>query len=87
MQMLDIDEIQATHPRHAAAQAVRPGTAEDRRRVGQDRAEIADLKDILEKPERQRAIVRDELAEIVDKYGDERRTKIVATTAIWPTRT
>ena len=40
--------------------------------------EIADLKDILARPERQRAIVRDELAEIVEKYGDDRRTQIVA---------
>ena len=40
--------------------------------------EIADLKDILAKPERQRAIVRDELKEIVDKYGDDRRTRIIA---------
>src|SRR5690606_29175640 len=41
---------------------------------------IEDLKDILAKPERQRAIVRDELAEIVEKYGDERRSRIVAAT-------
>ncbi len=41
-------------------------------------AEIADLEDILAKPERQRAIVRDELKEIVDKYGDDRRTRIIA---------
>src|SRR5699024_12153372 len=31
-------------------------------------------------PERQRAIVHDELQEIVEKYGDERRTQIVAAT-------
>ena len=41
-------------------------------------AEIADLEDILAKPERQRAIVRDELKELVDKYGDDRRTRIIA---------
>ncbi len=40
--------------------------------------EIADLKDILEKPERQRQIVKDELSEIVEKYGDDRRTRIIA---------
>ena len=34
--------------------------------------------DILARPERQRTIVSDELAEIVDKYGDERRTEIIA---------
>ena len=32
---------------------------------------------ILASPERQRTIVGEELAEIVDKFGDERRTKIV----------
>lgn len=41
-------------------------------------AEIADLEDILAKPERQRGIVRDELAEIVDRHGDDRRTRIIA---------
>jgi DNA gyrase subunit A len=39
--------------------------------------EIADYKDILAKPERQRAIVGDELREIVEKYGDDRRTVII----------
>ena len=39
--------------------------------------EIADYKDILAKPERQRAIVTDELREIVEKYGDDRRTVII----------
>src|SRR6202171_3149302 len=41
-------------------------------------AEIADLEDILAKPERQRAIVHDELAEIVEKHGDDRRSRIIA---------
>ena len=39
---------------------------------------IADLIDILAKPERQRKIISEELAEIVEKYGDERRTEIIA---------
>nr|WP_271636345.1 DNA gyrase subunit A [Solicola gregarius] len=38
---------------------------------------IADLKDILASEPRQRQIVSDELREIVDKYGDERRTQII----------
>ncbi len=38
---------------------------------------IDDLKDIIATPTRQRSIVRDELAAIVDKYGDERRTTIL----------
>jgi DNA gyrase subunit A len=39
---------------------------------------IADYQDILAKPERQRQIVADELTEIVEKYGDDRRTQIIA---------
>ena len=40
-------------------------------------ARVTDLRDILERPERQRAIISEELGEIVAKYGDERRTRIV----------
>ena len=39
--------------------------------------QIADYNDILASPERQRRIVSEELAEIVDKFGDERRTQIL----------
>ena len=38
---------------------------------------IADLKDILSKPKRILSIIKAELAEIKEKYGDERRTKVV----------
>lgn len=38
---------------------------------------IIDLKDILEKPERIREIIRDELEEIKEKYGTPRRTEII----------
>jgi DNA gyrase subunit A len=79
MQLLDIDEIQATA---ILDMQLRRLSALERQKIIDElvkiEAEIADLKDILEKPDRQRAIVRDELAEIVEKYGDERRTKIVA---------
>ena len=37
---------------------------------------ITDLKDILEKKERRMQIIKDELLEIKDKYGDERRSEI-----------
>ncbi len=37
---------------------------------------IADLKDILEKKERRMQIIKDELLEIKEKYGDERRSEI-----------
>ena len=39
---------------------------------------IADLKDILAKPERIVAIIIEELDEIKDKFGDERRTQVNA---------
>jgi len=38
---------------------------------------IEDLKDILSKPKRILKIIKDELGEIKEKYGDERRTRIV----------
>ena len=37
---------------------------------------ITDLKDILSKPERVDTIISDELTEINDKYGDDRRTEV-----------
>ncbi|MEV5647987.1 DNA gyrase subunit A [Nocardia sp. NPDC052254] len=79
MDLLEIDEIQATA---ILDMQLRRLSALERQKIVDElariEAEIADLKDILEKPERQRAIVRDELAEIVEKYGDDRRTRIVA---------
>jgi DNA gyrase subunit A len=39
--------------------------------------QIADYLDILASPSRQRQIISDELAEIVERYGDQRRTRIL----------
>ncbi len=39
---------------------------------------IADLEDILDKPERVLTMIKDDLATIKEKYGDVRRTRIVA---------
>ncbi|MFI1915815.1 DNA gyrase subunit A [Nocardia sp. NPDC020380] len=79
MQLLDIDEIQATA---ILDMQLRRLSALERQKILDElakiEAEIADLKDILAKPERQRSIVRDELQEIVDKHGDDRRTRIIA---------
>jgi DNA gyrase subunit A len=78
IELLDIDEIQA---QAILDMQLRRLAALERQRIVDDlakiEAEIADLEDILAKPERQRAIVRDELKEIVDKHGDDRRTRIV----------
>jgi DNA gyrase subunit A len=38
---------------------------------------IADYREILSNRDRQKAIIKDELLEIKDRYGDERRTQIV----------
>ncbi|OBF23168.1 DNA gyrase subunit A [Mycobacterium kubicae] len=79
IELLDIDEIQA---QAILDMQLRRLAALERQRIVDDlakiEAEIADLEDILAKPERQRGIVRDELAEIVDKHGDDRRTRIIA---------
>jgi DNA gyrase subunit A len=79
IELLDIDEIQA---QAILDMQLRRLAALERQRIIDDlakiEAEIADLEDILAKPERQRAIVRDELKEIVAKHGDDRRTRIIA---------
>ena len=81
MKLLDVDEIQANE---ILAMQLRRLAALERQKIVDDLAEIerqiADYKDILAKPERQREIVATELGEIVDKFGDERRTQIVAAT-------
>jgi DNA gyrase subunit A len=78
IELLDIDDIQA---QAILDMQLRRLAALERQKIVDDlakiEAEIVDLEDILAKPERQRAIVRDELKEIVDKYGDDRRTRIV----------
>ena len=45
------------------------------------RATIEDLEDILGNQERRYQIIKDELQELADKYGDERRTEIVGETS------
>ena len=42
---------------------------------------IADLKDILEKPERVTDMIRTEIKVLIETHGDERRTEIVASAA------
>src|SRR5699024_10694610 len=72
--LLDIDEVQANA---ILDMQLRRLAALERQKIVDTLAEferqIADYKDILARPERQRAIVSEELAEIVDKYGDDRR--------------
>lgn len=78
MEFLDIDEVQADA---ILALQLRRLAALERQKILEEHEElsarVADLEDILAKPERQRKIVGDELAEIVERFGDERRTRIV----------
>ena len=78
-ELLDIDELQV---RFILDQQLRRLASMEIQRIIDRLAEIerliADLKDILASEARQRAIVGAELQEITDKYGDERRTRIVA---------
>ena len=78
MEFLDIDQVQADAI--LSMQLVRLANMEAQKIVDEHNElmrKIADYNDILAKPERQRRIVGDELDEIVAKYGDERRTKIL----------
>ncbi|MFI7677183.1 intein-containing DNA gyrase subunit A [Actinophytocola sp. NPDC049390] len=78
IELLAVDEIQANA---ILEMQLRRLAALERQKIIDELAEIetyiADLQDILAKPERQRAIVRDELMEIVDKHGDDRRTQVI----------
>jgi DNA gyrase subunit A len=79
MKLLDIDEIQA---QAILDMQLRKLAALERNELQTQHdklmAEIADYKDILSNVTRQRSIVSEELADIVGKFGDERRTTIVA---------
>ena len=67
--LLTIDEVQADA---ILAMQLRRLAALERQKIIDELAEI--------EAGRQRAIVRDELKEIVDKYGDDRRSQIIAAT-------
>ena len=79
MQLLDIDEVQATA---ILDMQLRRLAALERQRIIDDLIElerqIAELAAILASDERQRAIVAEELDVIVAKFGDERRSQIIA---------
>ena len=78
MDLLTVDEIQADA---ILAMQLRRLAALERQKILDEHDElmrrITDYADILARPERQRKIVGDELDEIVAKYGDDRRTRIL----------
>jgi DNA gyrase subunit A len=79
MELLEIDELQATA---ILDMQLRSLAALQRQKIIDELAEleltIADLEDILANVARQRQIVIEELGVIVEKYGDDRRTQIIA---------
>jgi len=79
IELLDIDELQATA---ILDMQLRRLAALERQRIIDNLAEIEreieDYREILANVARQRQIVADELTGIVEKYGDERRSQIIA---------
>ena len=76
MTLLEIDELQATA---ILDMQLRRLAALERQKIIDEydelMARIADYNDILASEPRQRAIVSEELAEVTEKYGDDRRTQ------------
>ncbi len=78
--LLKIDELQA---RAILNMQLRQLAALERQKIIDEAAElealIVDYKAIIADPVRQRSIISEELAEVVERHGDERRTEIVFT--------
>ncbi|MBD3009407.1 MULTISPECIES: DNA gyrase subunit A [unclassified Streptomyces] len=78
MGLLEIDEIQANA---ILEMQLRRLAALERQKIVQEhdelQAKINEYNAILASPERQRQIISEELTAIVEKYGDDRRTKLV----------
>ncbi|MFZ2963777.1 MAG: DNA gyrase subunit A, partial [Rhodoglobus sp.] len=78
MELLVIDELQA---RAILDLQLRRLAALERQKIQEEAAEIerqiAEFQKILATPQLQRDIVIEELTEIVDRYGDDRRTEIL----------
>lgn len=79
MELLDVDEIQANA---ILDLQLRRLAALERLKIEEEAQKIEELikdyNEILETPARQREIVSEELDAVVQRYGDDRRTKILA---------
>ncbi|WP_061290500.1 DNA gyrase subunit A [Herbidospora cretacea] len=79
MDMLEIDETQA---QAILDMQLRKLAALERQQIQDEfdnlMALITEYNDILASPQRQRQIVGDELGEIITRFGDERKTEIIA---------
>jgi DNA gyrase subunit A len=78
MELLDVDRLQADA---ILTMQLRRLAALERQKIIDQAAElerlIAEFKEILASPERQRTIISEELAEIATRFGDDRRTEIM----------
>jgi DNA gyrase subunit A len=78
MALLSVDELQANAILNLQLRRL---AALERQKIQEQAAElerlILEYQDILSKPQRQRDIVSEELTEILDKFGDDRRTEIL----------
>lgn len=76
--LLDVDDVQADA---ILAMQLRRLAALERQKIMEEadaiEKQIAEYHAILEDPVRQRSIVSEELTEIVDRFGDDRRTEIM----------
>lgn len=88
MGLLEIDEIQANA---ILEMQLRRLAALERQKIVQEhdelQAKITEYNAILASPVRQRQIISEELAAIVDKFGDDRRSSWSPSTATCPWRT
>jgi DNA gyrase subunit A len=79
MQLLDIDEVQATA---ILDMQLRRLAALERQKLQDEydelMAEITEYESILASEDRQRSIISEELAEIVHRFGDERKSRLIA---------
>jgi DNA gyrase subunit A len=79
MKLLEVDEIQANA---ILDMQLRRIAALERQKINDEydglMADIVELTAILASDEKQREIIKTELSDLVTKYGDERRTQIIA---------
>jgi DNA gyrase subunit A len=79
MKLLDVDEIQANA---ILDMQLRRIAALERQKINDEyeglMADIIELNAILASEEKQREIIKSELTDLIAKYGDERRTQLVA---------
>ena len=78
IKLLDVDELQANA---ILDMQLRRLAALERQKINDEydtlMADIIELNKILEDPKKQRSIIKEELKEIAEKYGDDRKTQII----------